>query len=111
MGFINQIRDFFDSHMLIFNLLALLIIYFLISKVYEKFSDKIKNSESFRKKIIIYEILECIFIFIIYSLLRIALTNGAMPNLKDFAFMILVSLCLDRARIKEEKAQNHGKTI
>lgn len=111
MGFINQIRDFFDSHMLIFNLLALLIIYFLISKVYEKFLDKIKNSESFRRKVIIYEVLECIFIFIIYSILKMTLTNGAMPNLKDFAFMILVSLCLDRARIKEEKAQNHGKTI
>lgn len=100
MAFLYQIRDFFDNHMLIFNLLAVLIIYFLITKIYEKLIEKIKIGESFRYRIIIYEILECLFIFIIYSLLIAALTNRALPNLKHFAMMALVSLCLDRARIK-----------
>lgn len=100
MGFLYQIRDFFDNHILIFNLLAVLIIYFLITNIYEKVLEKVKVGESFRYKIIIYEILECLFIFIIYSLLIAALTNRALPDLKHFAMMVLVSLCLDRARIK-----------
>ena len=100
MAFLYQIRDFFDNHILIFNLLAVLIIYFLITKIYEKLIEKIKIGESFRHKIIIYEIFECLFIFIIYRLLIGAFTNGALPNLKHFAMMVLVSLCLDRARIK-----------
>ena len=106
MQFLNQIRSFFDDHMLIFNLLALLIIYFLISKVYEKAFDKIIASKSFKRSIIIYQIFECFFIFIIYSLLKGSLTNGTLPNLKDLAMMVLVSLCLVRARIKKENKQS-----
>lgn len=100
MGFLNQIRDFFDNHILVFNLLAVIIISFLISKTYDKALVKIRSGESFRNKIIIYEILECLFIFVTYSLLIAGFTNRRLPNLKEFALMVLVSLCLDRARIK-----------
>lgn len=100
MGFLNQIRDFFDNHILVFNLLAVIIISFLISKTYDKALVKIRSGESFRNKIIIYEILECLFIFVTYSLLIAGFTNRSLPNLKEFALMVLVSLCLDRARIK-----------
>ena len=100
MGFLNQIRDFFDNHILVFNLLAVIIISFLISKTYDKALVKIRSVESFRNKIIIYEILECLFIFVTYSLLIAVFTNRRLPNLKEFALMVLVSLCLDRARIK-----------
>lgn len=100
MGFLNQIRDFFDNHILVFNLLAVIIISFLISKTYDKALVKIRSDKSSRNKIIIYEILECLFIFITYSLLITGFTNRRLPNLKEFALMVLVSLCLDRARIK-----------
>lgn len=103
MGFLNQIRDFFDNHILVFNLLAVIIISFLISKTYDKALVKIRSGESFRNKVIIYEILECLFIFVTYSLLIAGFTNRRLPNLKEFALMVLVSLCLDRARLKGEK--------
>ena len=100
MGFLNEIRSFFTDHILIFNLLAVIIIFFLISKTYDKALVKIRSDKSSRNKIIIYEILECLFIFVTYSLLIAGFTNRRLPNLKEFAFMVLVGLCLDRARIK-----------
>ena len=100
MGFLNEIRSFFTDHILIFKLLAVIIISFLISKTYDKALVKIRSDKSSRNKIIIYEILECLFIFVTYILLIAGFTNRRLPNLKEFAFMVLVSLCLDRARIK-----------
>lgn len=103
MGYLNEIRSFFTDHILIFNLLVVIIISFLISTTYDKAMVKIRSGKSSRNKIIIYEIFECLFIFIIYSLLIAGFTNRRLPNLKEFALMVLVSLCLDRARIKGEK--------
>ena len=100
MGFLNEISSFFTDHILIFNLLVVIMISFLITKTYDKVLVKIRSDKSSRNKIIIYEILECLFIFVTYSLLIAGFTNRRLPNLKEFVLMVLVSLCLDRARIK-----------
>lgn len=101
MVFLNQIRDFFDNHIWIFNLLTLLITCLLYYFVYDRFLDKVKASNFFKDRIISYYIFEFMVFTLTYCILKLSLTTKDLPSLKDFIFYLLVYLSLNRSEIKD----------
>ena len=102
MGFLNQIRSFFDDHMQIFNFLALLIICFLYYFVYGSFLDKVKDSNVFKDRTIFYYIFEFMVFTLTYCIIKLSLTTKGLPSLKNVIFCLLVYLFLSRSEIKKD---------
>lgn len=109
MGFLYQIRDFFDNHSLIFNILALVITWFLYKFAYEKFLDSVKTSNFFKDRIISYYIFEFIVFTLTYCILKLSLTSKDLPSLKDMIFALLVYLFLSRSEIKDHMKKKKAK--
>lgn len=100
MLILDNIKDYFDNHIWIFNLLTLLITCLLYYFVYDKFVDKVKSSNVFKDRIISYFIFEFMVFTLTYCVLKLCLTTKDLPSLKDFIFYLLVYLSLNRSEIK-----------
>ncbi|WP_296112311.1 hypothetical protein [uncultured Anaerococcus sp.] len=109
MSFLNQIKDYFDNHIWIFNLLVLLITCLLYYLVNDSFLDKVKASNFFKDRIISYYIFEFIVFTMPYCVLKLCLTTKDLPSLKDLIFYLFVYLFLNRSEIKEDIKKRKGK--
>ena len=109
MSFLNQIKDYFDNHIWIFNLLTLLITCLLYYLVYDSFLDKVKASNFFKNRIISYYIFEFIVFTMPYFVLKLCLTRKDLPSLKDIIFYLFVYLSLNRSEIKDHIKKRKGK--
>lgn len=109
MSFLNQIKDYFDNHIWIFNLLVLLITCLLYYLVNDSFLDKVKASNFFKDRIISYYIFEFIVFTMPYCVLKLCLTTKDLPSLKDLIFYLFVYLFLNRSEIKDHIKKRKGK--
>ena len=101
MLILDNIKDYFDNHIWIFNLLALLITCLLYYLVYDRFLDRVKASNFFKDMIISYYIFEFIVFTMTYCVLKLCLTTKDLPSLKDMIFALIVYLSLNRSEIKD----------